>query len=218
MRTETLVRLSRMIPSNRLKFAAILAADLLRLRHLILYFDPVRACNLRCAMCHFSDDEWRQENPIARFSDSEIERLADMFFPHAVQLHIGGAMEPTMYKDYSSMVTLGKRYKIPFISITTNGQLLSRDSIRLMIVAGLDEITLSTHGVKRDTYEKFMKGASFDKFKRALATIAELRSEFGKGKPAIRINYTVNPDILPSCKIFSAHLATMVSEHYKYDQ
>lgn len=181
---------------------AILAADLLRLRHLIVYFDPVRACNLRCRMCHFSDDEWLRQNPVKRFSDSEIRRLADMFFPQAMQLHIGATTEPTVYKGYPSLVTLGKTYQIPFVSLTTNGQLLTPESIRLMIEAGLDEITLSTHGVKRESYETMMQGASFDTFHRTLRTIGELKSDYRGKKPAIRINYTVNPDNLSELRNF----------------
>jgi molybdenum cofactor biosynthesis enzyme MoaA len=196
MRSESLIRLNRLIGSNRLKFLAVLAADVVGARHLIVYLDPVQACNLRCGMCHFSDDGWRQRYPVKRFSDNDIQRLAEMFFPRAVQLHIGGAMEPTMYKGYPSLVTLARRYNIPFISLTTNGQLLTRSNIRLMIDASLDQITLSAHGSTKKTYEKMMQGASFETFHRALRTIVELKRESGKKKPAIRINYTVNPDNL----------------------
>jgi molybdenum cofactor biosynthesis enzyme MoaA len=180
----------------------MLAADLVGARHLILRLDPVQACNLRCGMCYFSDDEWLKHNPVKRFSDYEIERLADMFFPLAMQLHIGAAMEPTVYKEYPSLVMLGKRYKIPFIGFTTNGQLLTRASIRLMIEAGLDEITLSTHGIRQDTYEKLMQGASFETYHRNLRTIVDLKRELGKKNPAIRINYTVNPDNLSELRGF----------------
>jgi MoaA/NifB/PqqE/SkfB family radical SAM enzyme len=140
--------------------------------------------------------------PVKRFSDSEIRRLADMFFPQAVQLHIGGITEPTVHKGYPSLVTLGKAYKIPFVSLTTNGQLLTPESIGLMTEAGLDEITLSTHGVKRQTYETMMPGASFDTFHRTLRTISELKSKYRGKKPAIRINYTVNPDNLSELRNF----------------
>lgn len=197
MRSEILVRMNRLMPSNRFKFLAVLTADLLRVRHLILYFDPIQACNLQCGMCHFSDDEWLKQHPVKRFSESEIRRLADMFFPQAVQLHIGASMEPTLYKSYPSLVTLGKSYKIPFISLTTNGQLLTPQNIRLMIEAGLDEITLSTHGIRKETYEKLMQGASFETFHRALRTIVKLKRKYGATKPSIRINYTVNPENLP---------------------
>jgi molybdenum cofactor biosynthesis enzyme MoaA len=202
MQSESLVKFNRRIASNRLKFLAVLAADLVGARHLILRFDPVQACNLRCGMCYFSDNEWLEHNPVKRFSDDEIRRLADMFFPQAMQLHIGCATEPTVYKGYPSLVTLAKQYKVPFIGFTTNGQLLTRTNIRLMVEAGLDEITLSTHGIEKDTYEKLMKGASFEMYHRNLRAIFELKCELGKKKPAIRINYTVNPDNLSELRGF----------------
>ncbi|MBV9480659.1 MAG: radical SAM protein [Acidobacteria bacterium] len=196
MRSESLLRLNRLVPSNRLKFLIVLAADVVGARHMIVRFDPIQACNLRCGMCYFSDHEWIERNPVKRFSKDEILRLADMFFPQAIQLHIGARTEPTVYKDYPSLVRLGKQYKIPFIGLTTNGQLLTRTNIRLLIEDGLDEITLSTHGIKKDTYEKMMRGASFETFHRNLKTIVDTKRELKKDNPAIRINYTVNPDNL----------------------
>jgi hypothetical protein len=56
-----------------------------------------------------------------------------------------------------------------------------------MMEAGLDEITLSTHGIRRETYERMMKGASFETFHRTLRTIVEMKQKYGKTKPAIRI-------------------------------
>src|ERR1700761_8714661 len=196
MRSEILIRLNRLIPSNRLKFLAVLAADMVGARHTIVRFDPIRACNLRCGMCYFSDKEWIERNPVKRFSHDEVLRLADMFFPQAIQLHIGARTEPTVYKDYPSLVALGKQYKVPFIGLTTNGQLLTQANIRLLIEDGLDEITLSTHGIKKDTYEKMMRGASFETFHRNLETIPDVKCELGQNNPAIRINYTVNPNNL----------------------
>ena len=196
MRSEILIRLNRLIPSNRLKFLAVLAADVVGARHMIVRFDPIQACNLRCGMCYFSDNEWIERNPVKRFSNDEILRLADMFFPQTIQLHIGARTEPTVYKNYPSLVTLGKQYKVPFIGLTTNGQLLTRANIQLLIEAGLDEITLATHGIKKDTYEKMMRGASFETFHRNLKTIVDAKRELGKNNPNIRINYTVNPDNL----------------------
>lgn len=41
-----------------------------------------------------------------------------------------------------------------------------------------------------------MRGASFETFHHNLETIADAKRELGKNNPAIRINYTVNPDNL----------------------
>lgn len=175
-----------------IKFAAALAADILGIRHLIIRLDPIMACNLQCRMCYFSDEDYLPPGPVQRFSKEDIERLADMFFPLALQLHIGCGTEPTMFKGYPALVDVARRHKVPFIGFTTNGQLLTPTSMRTMIEAGLSEITLSTHGVKRETYEWLMKGASFDRFHANLRMLAELKKQMGSSTPRLRINYTVN--------------------------
>ncbi|MEK7830386.1 MAG: radical SAM protein, partial [Acidobacteriota bacterium] len=80
-----IIQLNRLVKNHRVKFAAVLAAHHLNLRHLFLRFDPVMACNLRCQMCYFSDDQFRKDNK-GVFKPEEIDRLARMFFPKAVQL------------------------------------------------------------------------------------------------------------------------------------
>lgn len=192
MRSETLLRLNRFVPSTRIKFAAALAADVLGLRHLILRMDPIMACNLRCGMCYFSDEGYRSPGKVRRFSQADIERLAGMFFPRALQLHIGCGTEPTMFKGYPGLVEIARRHGVPFIGFTTNGQLLTEAALRTMIAAGLTEITLSTHGVTRGTYESLMKGASFDRYHDNLRMLVDLRKALGSDTPRIRINYTVN--------------------------
>ena len=179
--------------SPQLKYAAILAADLLHLRHLIVRLDAVNACNLRCGMCFFSDPSWRKENMKGQFTKEEVERLAAMFFGEALQVHIGCAMEPTMYRDYPWLVELAKRYHVPFVGFTTNGQLLSESALERMSAAGLDEITLSTHGVHKETFEALMPGADFERFLDALATIDGVKSKNGVSRPHLRLNYTICP-------------------------
>jgi molybdenum cofactor biosynthesis enzyme MoaA len=192
--SELLHRLNRAVASPRLKFAAILMADLLGLRHLIVRLDPVNGCNMRCGMCFFSDPDWRAEHMKGRFSKEEIERLAAMFFGGALQVHIGCAMEPTMFRDYPWLVETAKKYRVPFVGFTTNGQMLSRSGFERMVVAGLDEITLSTHGVVQQTYETLMDGGDYDRLHATLGMIDSVRRR--AKAPRLRINYTICPDNL----------------------
>ena len=189
-------RLNRAVRNPRFKYAAILAADIFRLRHLIVRFDAVNACNLRCGMCFFSDPAWRDAHMKGHFTKPEIERLAAMFFGDALQVHIGCAMEPTMFKDYPWLVEVAKQHQVPFVGFTTNGQRLTESGFARMAEAGLDEITVSVHGVNRDTYEKLMTGAHYDQLHAALAMIDTVRSGAGRRAPRLRINYTICPDNL----------------------
>jgi len=202
MQTEHLLRLNRLVKSPRVKFAGALALDVLGMRHLIVRFDPVLACNIRCGMCYFSDEAWLAANPVKRFSDEEIDRLADMFLPYTLQFHIGCGAEPTLYKNFPRLVELGKKYKVPFIGFTTNAQLLTEDKSKALIAAGLDEITISAHGVLRESYEHLMKRASYDRFHENLAALAKAKRAANSKSPRLRVNYTVNPDNLRELRQF----------------
>jgi hypothetical protein len=62
---------------------------------------------------------------------------------------------------------------------------------------------LVSNGITKESYEKLMQGAWFETFHRALRTIVELKRKFETTKPAIRINYTVNPENLSELGRFS---------------
>lgn len=202
--TALLLRLNRAVPSNRLKFMGVLLADLLGVRHLIVRFDPVTACNLRCRMCFFSNPEWRRAEAGGRFTAEDIAILAREFFPRALSVSVGSAAEPTMHKGFVDAVRKAKAHGVPFVSVTSNGQLLTREHLRELARAGLDELTLSVHGVRAETYERLMPGASHARFLRLLATVDEVRREDRARAFALRLNYTVNPDNLDELPDFFA--------------
>ena len=86
---------------------------------------------------------------------------------------------------------LGKRHKVPYISIITNANLLTEEKIEDLLKAGLDEFTISLHGVHKESYENFMKKASYEKFHNAFRAFAKLKSKYDF---KVRINYTFNKD------------------------
>ncbi|MDR1369353.1 MAG: radical SAM protein, partial [Dysgonamonadaceae bacterium] len=158
------LRLNGYIKSVRIKHLGIFLLHVLKKRYIGIFLDPVFACNLRCKMCYFSDPEKRKQMAAGKFQSEDIERIADAFFHRALKLQIGCGAEPSLFAHNKEIILLGKRKKVPYISMTTNANLLSKEDIHEFIKAGLDEITLSTHGVKKETYEYFMEGASFEKF------------------------------------------------------
>jgi MoaA/NifB/PqqE/SkfB family radical SAM enzyme len=186
-----LLNLNTVVRSHRVKFAGLLGLYWLRRRHLWLRFDPVMSCNLRCQMCYFSDPAFTKENT-GRFDPAEIERIAEVFFPWAVQLYVGCGTEPTTYRGFVDIVALGKKYKVPMVGMVTNGQLLAPEHLEKLVDLGLDELTLSTHGVARETYERMMRRASFDKFLEVLDQLEAIKKRRGATRPQLRLNYTVN--------------------------
>lgn len=190
-----LLKLNRVVRSHRIKFAALLAMHHLRQRYLCLRFDPVMSCNLRCQMCYFSDPAFMKEHS-GRFTWEQVERLAEVLFPTTLQMYLGCGTEPTTYKKWMDILALAKSYRIPMIGMVSNGQLFTRDRIEYLVDIGLHELTLSTHGVTRETYERMMRRSSFDRFLEVLETLDSVKDERGSAHPQLRLNYTVNPDNL----------------------
>ncbi len=188
------LKLSGYIKSIRIKHLGIFLLYILRKRYIGVFLDPVFACNLRCKMCYFSDPEKRKQMAGGKFQLEDLEKIANAFFHRALKLQIGCGAEPSLFSQNKELILLGKEKKVPYISMTTNANLLSKADIQGFIEAGLDEITLSTHGVKKETYEYFMEGASFEKFCSIMDDLSDLKKQYPHFK--IRVNYTVNKDNL----------------------
>lgn len=156
-----------------------------------VFLDPILACNLRCRMCYFSDPEKRASMK-GIMTDEELQICAKALFPYAIKLQIGCGAEPTLYPDLEGIIKLGRSYYVPYISLTTNGQLIGNGKVSLetLVRAGLNELTLSLHGTTKEIYENLMLGANFDTFKKLTAEIARVKKLYPAFK--LRVNYTVN--------------------------
>ncbi len=162
-----------------------------RRRMIGVFIDTVGSCNLRCKMCYFSDPEKRKSLG-GKMSIEEIERAAKSLFPRALKLQIGCGAEPTLDNRLPQIIQKGKEAGIPYISLTTNGQLIAdgRINIEELCAAGLDEITLSMHGTQQATFEYLMSGASFEKHCKLIAMLEDIKRKYPNF--TIRINFTVN--------------------------
>lgn len=179
------------IRSPWLRNAGVLAFYLLRKRYVGLYLDPALTCNLKCMMCYFSSEAYRHPDRTQLELD-DYRHMADAIFHRVLKLQIGCGAEPTMYKDLEQLVRIGKQYGVPYISMTTNGNLLDRRRIEALADAGLNEITLSVHGFTKSTYEYLMKHARFEVFLRLLDDLKAVKTAHPSFR--LRVNYTVNED------------------------
>lgn len=201
MNIYSLLKANRLIKSNRVKLLGILALHSMKRRYYGIFFDPVLACNLRCQMCYFSDNEKRKELH-GSFSKEDISLLAKKFFPYALKLQIGCGAEPTMYKDIPSILSLAKQYSVPYISMTSNANRLTYKDLEEYIQKGLNEITISLHGVHKQTYERLMVNGDYEKFIESIENISQLKKKYPNFK--LRINYTINSDnVLELADFFS---------------
>ncbi len=181
------------IKSQRIKLMGVYAFHLMGKRYMSMFIDPVLTCNLRCRMCYFSDKEkLKSLSTASRYTTEDLDLIANALFNRLLKLQIGCGAEPQTYPHLEHLVQLGKKYNVPYISLTTNGNLLTYERLHGLVANGLDEITISLHGITKETYEHFMVNASFDRFKTLLDSITKVKKEFPLFK--VRINYTMNKD------------------------
>lgn len=188
-----ILRLGTQIKSRRLKLLGLWIFHVLGKRYIGVFLDPVLACNFRCKMCYFSDED-RREKMRGTLSYEDTEAIAKSLFHRALKLQVGCGAEPTLHKDLVKIIALGKRYHVPYVSLTTNGNLLTKEQLRAAVENGLDELTLSAHGFTRETYEYLMTNGKFDLFRQLLTNVAEIKKQYPQFK--LRINYTINNDNL----------------------
>lgn len=179
------------VRSRRLRLLALAGAHVAGARYIGVFLDPTTGCNLRCRMCYFSDPERASAMLPARTMGAEaLEAVAASLLPRALKLQIGCGAEPTVYARLPQLIALGRRAGVPYIEITTNGQLLDTPRLERLVEAGLDGMTLSLHGVIQATYEHLMQGATWERLQRLLQALRHIR----QSRPAfkLRVNYTFN--------------------------
>lgn len=176
--------------SPRTRLLGVITMHLLHARYLFLSVDPSNGCNYRCRMCYRSSDL----KPIGRhtLSEDDIDNIIRAFGSETLRLQIGCAMEPSIAYDQSlHLLKKAKKANIRFISMCTNGVLLTREKLEELASEGLDELIISCHGIHKETYEFFMRG-KYDKFLQLLDNLCEVKSAYPQMK--LRINYTMNAD------------------------
>jgi MoaA/NifB/PqqE/SkfB family radical SAM enzyme len=200
MNIYKLLKLNNAIKSHRIKFFGLWLLNVLNKRFLSIQLDPVLACNLKCKMCYFSDPEYIRNKPKGMFKEEELAQISNAVFKNALKLQIGCGTEPTLFKYNVKLISLAKQHQVPFISMVTNGNLLSEQDINDFTRAGLDEFILSMHGVAETTYEEFMTNGNYKKFVEVIKNISDAKKIYKHLK--LRINYTFNVDNFNELKTF----------------
>jgi molybdenum cofactor biosynthesis enzyme MoaA len=195
-----ILRFNNYIKSHRIKFLGLWLLSILNKRYLAIQLDPVLACNLRCKMCYFTDEEYVRNNMKGIFKEENMEEIAKAIFKNALKLQIGCGAEPTLFKHNTKLIEIAKNHRVPYISMITNGNLLEREDVANFANAGLDEFILSMHGVTKETYEDLMDKGVYEKFHSVLQSITEQKKT--NPKLRLRINYTFNKDNFHELKDF----------------
>jgi len=110
------------------------------------------------------------------------------FLRHTDLVYLQGWGEPLLNNDFFEMVRIckdqGKR-----VGFTTNGMLLSEDTMRRLVGLGLDIMGVSLAGTTTKTHNQIRKGTDFDKIVSCLGLLRNIKAEKKSQVPAVHLAY-----------------------------
>jgi radical SAM protein with 4Fe4S-binding SPASM domain len=112
------------------------------------------SCNLRCKHCYEDAGFHRPEltTDQAFTTIDKLSKIANIGLP---ALSFSGG-EPLMRKDFFEVAAYAKK-KIPYISIATNGTLLTKDNVKRLKEVGVDYVEISLDGASKEVHDSFRR-------------------------------------------------------------
>ncbi len=127
-------------------------------------------CNINCAMCPRD----KITRPKGMMAPGLMDALAYWLPDKKSEIFFCGLGEPLLnHNIYACLSTLHKKKHIT--GITSNGLLLTPETIHRLIHAKVDFIHISFPSLKKAVYEKIMKGARFEKALEHLKYLSEVK-------------------------------------------
>lgn len=142
------------------------------------------ACNLACQMClvRYRPKLGKREGAMCLHVFKSI--VDDL--PELEKLTLQGLGEPLLAPDFAEMVEYACARGIR-VGFNTNGSFLTRERAEHLVRVGVDWLHVSLDGATKETYEGIRDGSDFDKVRRNIAGLVEVRRERGADHPTIQL-------------------------------
>jgi len=111
-------------------------------------------CNLKCKHC-YEDAGKHQPELSTEEAFLAIDRLSEIASTGLPALSFSGG-EPLMRKDFFQVAAYADK-KIPYLSIATNGTLLTKDNVKRIKDVGIDYVEISLDGATKEVHEGFRR-------------------------------------------------------------
>jgi MoaA/NifB/PqqE/SkfB family radical SAM enzyme len=116
-------------------------------------FDICTFCNHKCTFCSNSDKRTLKDTVKKEDFIQVMDNVTQYLQIDEIGLSAKG--EVLINKDISDIIKVCKqKYKIPYVYISSNGALLTKDVADNILKAGLDSIKFSINGIEKNEYNK----------------------------------------------------------------
>jgi len=128
-----------------------------------IFIQTQSRCNARCIVCPWADQTYRKSIPQGKMSDSLFLKIIDECSQYNVkEISPEFLNEPLMDPALERKIEyIRKKCPSTYIFLVTNGSLLIKERANKIANSGLDQLSISVHGLSKETYEKNMVGLDF---------------------------------------------------------
>jgi len=138
-----------------------------------IFIELSSRCNLDCTFCSLREN-FKEKGTMALKTFYSLENAFQKL--KSVSFHCNG--EPLMNGEIIKMLSFSRNKNSHMnISFSTNGLLLTPELSLALLENGLDGISFSMDGSKKETYENMRKGSNFEKFLKTVSEFIELKKK-----------------------------------------
>lgn len=161
-----------------------------------MWLETNKLCNIRCRMCA---RELEERFHAGEDHQERIFDLATPFFETADRVILYGWNEPLMDKRIMEKIETARRAGAS-IHFNTNATLLTEQVAERLVAIPVTDLGISIDGATRETFEKIRLGADFDKIKKNVKYLTELKKQRNAFYPYVHLVFCAlkpNIDELP---------------------
>lgn len=176
---------------------------------LFIDIEATNACNLHCPFC--SRVGKKIKKGFISFDNVKkiINQGADNNL-YGVKFSIIG--EPLLHPQIHAFVKYAKQRGLIDVYFNTNAMLLTKETSRKLIDAGLDRISISFEGYTKGVYEKYRIGAKYETVLSNIENLQLLKGKLGVKHPRIRVQTVMLPALEHSLKEYEEFWAQRADE------
>ncbi|MFO7627833.1 MAG: radical SAM protein [Candidatus Fermentibacteraceae bacterium] len=157
------------------RFPGIALRD--RRRHLVVRMDTTNHCNLRCFMCPMRFADTDPERKWLHMDHELFAKIRRQVFPLASMVSISCGAEPFCNPRIGSHLKALCESGVPAREMVTNGTLLDREKIALLLQYPPTTLFVSIDGARPETHAAIRGGADLERIIENLETLVRIRGK-----------------------------------------
>jgi MoaA/NifB/PqqE/SkfB family radical SAM enzyme len=160
-------------------------------RGLTLRLDIINKCNLRCVMCHFSDDAIFKR-PTSQLTGEQFKALFHDIGPSVSRVMLSCGDEPLISKFLPEILRyLADEHPEVAVEFCTNAMLMRAPTRNLIMETGVARLMFSMDAVTKPLLESIRVGCRYEQLVGNIMALRDLKAQHGSESPAFIFNFVM---------------------------